>query len=202
MNLYKNKLLFLIVALVIILSQATSFAVSDFKAAEQYLKRASNSSIPETRYALAHKALEEYKGEYDKNNLNLDAMIGMGKAYILLDNRSEAKHILMSADCAYPNDPKSHVALADFYSYSQEYNTAIEFYKLALLSGYLKDYNTNLATAICYQKLGDVENAILYYKIAIYLNPNDKVARDKLNALVESNFLKTLPSNPAEIDKT
>lgn len=201
MNLNKNKLLFLIIILAIISCQNISLAQAEFKAAEYYISRAAKANIPETKYALAQRALEEYKTEYDKNNLNLDAMIGMGKAYSLLDNRTEAKQILMSADCIYPNEPKLHVALGDFYFYFQDYNTSLEFYKLALLSGYLKDYKTNLATAICYQKLGDAKNAILYYKICLYLKPNDEIARTKLNSLVEANYLKTAPSSSTVFDK-
>lgn len=194
MNLNKNTLLFLTIILAIILCQNITFAANkedNFKAADSYIKKANSAPNTNKRYEYALKALEEYKIEYDKNTSNLDAMIGMGKANSLLDNRTEAKNILMTADCMYPNEPKSHVALADFYFYFQDYNTALEFYKLALLSGYLKDYKTNLKTAICYQKLGDVKNAILYYKICLYLKPNDKAARIKLNSLVETNFKKT-----------
>jgi tetratricopeptide (TPR) repeat protein len=71
--------------------------------------------------------------------------------------------------------------MGDFYYSFQEYSTAIEYYKLALASGLLKDFDTNLQTAKCFEKLGDLENAELYYKISMHVNSKSKAVMKKIN---------------------
>ncbi len=176
-----------ILAFIILLLQAQSYATSNIDKGANCLYKASIAMTQQEKDFYLNKALSIYQNEYDNNKLNIQAMIGLGRAYTQLGERTNAKSILMQAYNIYSDKPQIHVALADFYYYFQEYNTAIEFYKLALSSGYLKDFNTNISTALCYEKLGDLQNAKLYYKIALMLNPNSNTAREKLLNL-ESNI--------------
>ena len=80
-----------------------------------------------------------------------------------------------------PSDPKLQRAMGDFFYSFQEYSTAIEYYKLALASGLLRDFDTNLQSAKCYEKLGDLKNAELYYQICFHLNAKSKEVMNKLN---------------------
>ena len=75
----------------------------------------------------------------------------------------------------------------DFFFNFQEYSTAIEYYKLALASGLLKDLRTNLSTAKCYEKLGDLENAKLYYQICNHIDSSSKRVKEKINEYVQEN---------------
>ena len=74
-----------------------------------------------------------------------------------------------------PSNPMLQKEMADFYYNFQEYSTAIEYYKLSLASGLLTDYETNLKTARCFDKLGDDENAQLYYQICRHINPKVEI---------------------------
>ncbi len=149
---------------------------------ETYLYKASIAMSQGERHYYLNEALTLYNNGHYNNKTNLEYMIGLGKTYTMLDDRSNAKNILSQAYNMYPDNSNLHKALADFYSHFQEYNTALEFYKLALSSGYLKDYTTNLLTAQCYERLGDHKNAELYYKVALMLNPNSNLAKERLNS--------------------
>ena len=123
----------------LLFSNSTVFAASNnFLMATKCINMAAKALSPEDKTYYLNKALSFYQAEYDKNNLNVDAMVGLGKIYCILDNRAEAKSILMQAYGLDYNNPKAQAALGDFNFYFQDYTTALEFYKLALSSGYLK----------------------------------------------------------------
>lgn len=195
MNKHLNTLLFLTLMLAIILYPNMTFAQSNIKTADALIKKAEIATNTDDKDSYATKALKYYNIEYGKNNLNIDAMIGIGRAYTYLDDRTYAKNILMEAYSTFPDNPKTQAALGDFSFYFQEYNTALEFYKLALSSGYLKDYKTNLSTAICYEKLGDMENAKLYYKISLSLNPGSQEAKKGIETIISLNTNISKPNN-------
>ena len=96
-----------------------------------------------------------------------------------------------------PSDPKLQRAMGDFFYSFQEYSTAIEYYKLALASGLLRDFDTNLQSAKCYEKLGDLKNAELYYKICFHLNSKSREVMNKLN---EYDSAKR-PDNSQELEE-
>ncbi len=156
------------------------FAASLSKA-DKLLEKARYSTITEEGYEYIHKARYIYKQEYDSNPLNIEALVGLSKTYQLTQERSEAKLYILKAYNLNPSDPKLQKAMGDFFYSFQEYTTAIEYYKLALASGLLTDFDTNLKCAKCYDKLGDSENAELYYKICNHVNKNSKEVSNKLN---------------------
>lgn len=129
------------------------------------------------------KARKLFENEYENSPENLEIMLTLGKTYSGLELRTNAKNILMKAYATYGNQPKVQEALGDFNYHFQDYNTALEFYKLALSTGYLRNYMTNLKTAKCYEKLGDLENAKLYYRIVLSLNQKSTEASIRLNSL-------------------
>ena len=95
-----------------------------------------------------------------------------------------------------PSDPKLQKEMGDFYYSFQEYATAIEYYKLSLASGNLRDFETNLQSAKCYEKLGDLENAALYYRICNHLDASSRKVMNKIN---EYNSLMH-PDNSQELE--
>ena len=95
-----------------------------------------------------------------------------------------------------PYDAKLQREMAEFHVSFQEYSTAIEYYKLSLASGLLKDFDTNLATAKCYEKLGDLENAELYYQICYHLDSNSKKVKNKINEYTSAKY----PDNTQELE--
>lgn len=133
-----------------------------------------------TRVRFVRKALECYLRYLKYNEGDLDALLGAGTTATFLGKETQARHLLMEAYATYPKNPNVHKALGDYCFKFNNFNSAIEYYNLSLLSGNLKDYNTNIATAVCYEKLGDIEKAIAYYKVAQYINPNSPIANQRL----------------------
>lgn len=195
----------LLLTVFIFLSTYSFFPVCASTVIEQansYLYKSSVAMTQTEKDYYFSKAKEIYTNEYNKNTLNLDAMVGLGRIYTLSDQRRDAKNILMQAYSTYPNNPKIQAALGDFSYAFQEYNNALEFYKLALSSGYLRDYNTNLSSALCYEKLGDMQNAKLYYKIALFLNNDSIIAKERLSQLEYSRNPINKDSNTIFINNT
>ncbi len=176
----------------------TNSAIADnFSRAENYIRRAKTTSVPEESYEYIHKARILYQEEYDKNPLNIKALLGMSTVNQMLQDRSEAKLYVLKAYNMNPSDPKLQKAMGDFFYSFQEYSTAIEYYKLALASGFLRDFDTNLQSAKCYEKLGDLENAELYYKICFHLNSKSREVMNKLNEYDSAKH----PDNAQELEE-
>lgn len=145
------------------------------------LRKAQTATIQEESYEYINKARALYQEEYNLNPLNIQALLGLSKVNQLLQDRAEAKLYILKAYNMYPSDSKLQKEMGDFFYSFQEYSTAIEYYKLALASGLLRDFETNLKSAKCYEKLGDLQNAELYYRICYHLNSKSKEVMKKLN---------------------
>ncbi len=174
----RNKLIYTL--LIIFLSLNCAYA-DNFSQAEKLLRKAQTTSNQEEGYEYIHKARILYEEEYEKNPVNTKALLGLSKVNQLLQDRAEAKLYVLKAYNMNPADPKLQRAMGDFFYSFQEYSTAIEYYKLALASGLLRDFDTNLQSAKCYEKLGDLKNAELYYQICFHLNAKSKEVMNKLN---------------------
>lgn len=151
-----------------------------FNMAKTSVQEALNAYDEKEKRYKVRKALMYYNEYLKYYSGNLDALLGAGAMATYLGREEEAKNILMEAYATYPKDPAVHKALGDFYYKFSNFNNAIEFYNLSLLSGNLKDYGTNLATAVCYEKLGDKEKAIEYFNVCLYLNPDSEIAKVRL----------------------
>ena len=153
--------------------------------ADEQLKEA--LSIEDKSLKLYHlrQAHEFYKAALAKDEENIEALIGAGMSAAFIGKKSVAKNLLMRAYATYPQNADVHKALGDYSFLFSEFNNAIEYYNLSLLSGNLKDYATNLSTAACYEKLGNIKNAIAYYTLSLQLNPNSDIAKQKLENFEE-----------------
>ena len=126
-----------------------------------------------------------YKAALNKDEENIKALIGAGMSAAFIGKKSVAKNLLMRAYATYPQNADVHKALGDYSFLFSEFNNAIEYYNLSLLSGNLKDFGTNLSTAACYEKLGNINNAVAYYRLSLQLNPSSDIARQKLEFFEE-----------------
>ena len=190
----RNKLIYTL--LIIFLSLNCAFA-DNFSQAEKLLRKAQTTSNQEEGYEYIHKARILYEEEYEKNPINTKALLGLSKVNQLLQDRAEAKLYVLKAYNMNPADPKLQRAMGDFFYSFQEYSTAIEYYKLALASGLLRDFDTNLQSAKCYEKLGDLKNAELYYQICFHLNAKSKEVMNKLNEYTSEKH----PDNSQELEE-
>lgn len=190
----RNKLIYTL--LIIFLSLNCAYA-DNFSQAEKLLRKAQTTSNQEEGYEYIHKARILYEEEYEKNPINTKALLGLSKVNQLLQDRAEAKLYVLKAYNMNPADPKLQRAMGDFFYSFQEYSTAIEYYKLALASGLLRDFDTNLQSAKCYEKLGDLKNAELYYQICFHLNAKSKEVMNKLNEYTSAKH----PDNSQELEE-
>ena len=167
-------------------SLSASFA-DNMSKAEKLLRKAKMTSVQEESYEYINSARELYEEEFEKNPIDTDVLIGLSKTFQLIGDRAEAKLYALKAYNMYPNNPDMQKAMGDFHFSFQEYSTAVEYYKLSLASGNLRDFETNLQTAKCFEKLGDLENAELYYKICYHLNEKSREVLNKLNEYESSH---------------
>ena len=144
------------------------------------VRTAVQSKDETTKIRFVRKALEYYLRYLKYYEGDLDALLGAGTTATFLGKETQARHLLMEAYATYPKNPNVHKALGDYCFKFNNFNNAIEYYNLSLSSGNLMDYNTNIATAVCYEKLGDIKKAIAYYKVAQHINPNSPIANQRL----------------------
>lgn len=186
---------FLIVLCIVAFTTNVGYA-DNFKKAEDFLKKAKLTNNKEEGYDYIHKARILYEEEYELNPINVRVLLGLSKVNQLLMDRENAKIYILKAYNMFPSDADLQREMGDFYYTFQEYSTAIEYYKLSLASGNLRDFNTNLKTAKCYEKLGDLENAELYYKICNHLDSKSREALNKVNEYESLKFSEEQKQQP------
>ncbi|MDD3237709.1 MAG: hypothetical protein PHV37_06385 [Candidatus Gastranaerophilales bacterium] len=179
----KMKYFTLILVFIMSIFQPAEAAKTPLEQGKTYMYNAAIAINQNERNFYIKKASSEFQKAYDKDMLNIEASIGLGKTLAYMGNQQKAKQVLMQAYSTYPTDARIQAAVGDFNYIFQEYNTALEFYKLSLSSGNLRDYRTNFSTAQCYEKLGDLKNARTYYEITQMLHPNDIDAEKRLKSL-------------------
>lgn len=168
----------------------------EYSKAEKLIRKSQTASIQEEKYEYINEARLIYQSKFEENPVDIKALLGLSKTYQLIGDRAEAKLYVLKAYNMKPYDAKLQREMADFYYSFQEYSTAIEYYKLCLASGLLRDFETNLKTAKCYEKLGDLENAELYYQICYHLDAKSKKVMNKLNEYESAKH----PDNTQELE--
>lgn len=176
----KISLKTLIIFVLLLNFNLATFA-DNYSDAQQYIKRAKTASIVEQGYDYLNKARTLLEKDYETDKTNIKLLMSLSEVYQLIGDRREAKLFILQAYNIAPNDMYVQRAMGDFYYNFQEYTTALEYYKLSLLTGLLQDAETNIKVAECYEKLGDFENAEVYYQVVNFINPNSQGAQNKVN---------------------
>lgn len=183
MKIKKLKIKILIIACLFGLNSTCLAKPTVLQEADILVKAAATTSSEQLKTQYLKEACERYLKLYQKSPTNIDILVGLSNAYMLLNNNKKAYDYLMQAYNINPDNPKVAAALGDYNYKNEEYIIALEYYKLALLSGYLKNAETNLKTAKCYEKLGDKDNAILYYTIVSALEPSSAAANRGISGI-------------------
>ncbi len=177
------KIKILIIACLFSLCSACYAKPTVLQEANILVKAAASTSSEELKTQYLKEACDRYLKLYKNSPTDINVLVGLANTYILMNNDKKAYDYLMQAYNIAPDNPKIAAALGDYNYHREEYVIALEYYKLALLSGYLKDIDTNLKTARCYEKLGDKENATLYYTIVSALDPSSAAAMRGLQGI-------------------
>lgn len=191
----KNILKSLIFLLCLCFTLQCCFA-DNIDKAEKLLKKAKLTAVAEESYDYINSARELYEEEYEKTPTDINILLSLSKVHQLLEDRAKAKLYVLKAYNTNPSNPNLQKAMGDFHYSFQEYSTAVEYYKLSLASGNLRDFETNIQAAKCFEKVGDLENAKLYYQISNHLNPSSNSINKKLKGM----FVEEAPDYYKEKD--
>lgn len=126
----------------------------------------------EEDFKVKHELLKMYEKKYDENNQDIENILKIARIHLDLGQRAIAKSYYMQLYNTYPNSPRIQFEMGKFYYECKQYNAALEFFKLSLASGNLRNIEVNEYTKKTYDKLGDEENAKLYEQIIEHLQGN------------------------------
>ena len=176
-----KKILFITSAILILSSINSNVYADNYAEAQSYIKKAKTASIEEQSYDYLNKARKLLEKDYETDKTNIKLLMSLSEVFQLIGDRREAKLFILQAYNIAPSDMYVQRAMGDFYYNFQEYTTALEYYKLSLLTGLLQDSETNMKVAECYEKLGDTQNAEVYYQVVNFINPDSQAAQNKIN---------------------
>lgn len=182
----KKILLNTIVIATILLNTHSSVWADYYADAQRLIRSSKTTSILEQSYEYLNQARTILEKEYETDKTNIKLLMLLSEVYQLMDDRQQAKLYILQAYNIKPNDMYVQRAMGDFYYNFQEYTTALEYYKLSLITGLLQDFETNLRVAECYEKLGDPQNTELYFQICNFINPTSQLIQNKLNEFESS----------------
>jgi tetratricopeptide (TPR) repeat protein len=85
-----------------------------------------------------------------------------------------------------PDEPGLHVTLGDIYYHMKDYWKAISQYE-KYISRNPGQHEAVLRLADCYFNLGKLDSAILGYKAVLKTDPENKIARNRLEEIARFN---------------
>ena len=83
-----------------------------------------------------------------------------------------------------PKLPEAYIGRGNIYFLAEKYDRAIADYTKALDLNISRDYIAHLNRGMAYEKIGNYDNAEKNYRRALELQPDWKLAQDKLDRLI------------------
>lgn len=121
------------------------------------LSQIENNQMPELNSMYAKKALYYFYVASKNTPPATDALIGLGRVYMFLDKREDAKNTLFRAYSVDKYNADANFYFGEFWYKYDDFATAMRYYENAMNLGY-KDRTKNLEKLIsCYSKLGDTD---------------------------------------------
>lgn len=164
------KNFFKIIFILIFIITTCNFAsaqVDEKKYVEQgniFLNKIEKNETPELNSMYAKKALFYFYTASKNNPPSTEALLGLGKIYLQLDRNEDAKNTFFRAYSLDYYNAETNFCFAEYNYKISDFDSALKFYKIALDLGY-KDRNKTIEQiGRCYEKLGDLENALLIYQ--------------------------------------
>ena len=122
-----------------------------------FLNQIENNQTPELNSMYANKALYYFYVASKNIPPSTDALIGLGRIYMIMDKKEDAKNALFRAYSVDQYNADANFYFGEFCYKYDDFETAMKYYENALNLGY-KDRTKNLEKLIsCYSKLGDTD---------------------------------------------
>lgn len=169
-----------------------SFSKSDAKTflpnAEKNIKQYEKYKDTPDGIKYLQEALRNYfmLSKFDPSSI--DAQIGMGRVFDLVNLDKYAKEHFYNAYNVNPENPELNLYLGDFYFKRDDFINAVKYYKFSYTKKYSSNYYLNYQLGLVYEKLGDISNSLKYYKKALSLNKTNSELSQKINLLDMSNY--------------
>lgn len=128
------------------------------KQGDMLLSKVENGENPELNNMYTDKALYYYYVASKNNPPSIEALIGLGRIYMLKNNYREAKNALFRAYSIDNYNADTNFYYAEFLFKYDEFEKALKYYKNAQKLGYKDQSKNNEMILKCYAKLGDEEN--------------------------------------------
>ena len=121
-------------------------------------------------------ALNLYTILNNKNPNNIIYPLRLGILYDLSNKDRLAKGNFYKAMGINENSPMPYFYLGEYFYKRSSYKKALKMYKQAYDKGFNKNYDTLYKLGDIYEKFGDTQSALKYYKSASEMNPNDELS--------------------------
>lgn len=151
---------------------------------------AMESTIAEERERNIIKALGLYRALLSKEPENVFYCLRLAELYDIYGKDRYAKEFYYRAITLRPDSYMPYEGFGNYYFARTEYRRALKQYNKA----YIKDsgiYNVNNKLGTIYQKLGDTQSSLKYFKEANELRPSEELSA-KIRLLEELNSSETV----------
>lgn len=120
-----------------------------------------------------------------KSNKSSSALMSEARAYFKRDNFTKAKPILLNLVEKNYRPAESNYYLGEISYYRKQYKSAIKYFKRSALLYDKAKYMPKLLlhSAISFEKLGDIENASVFYNTLLDSFPKSKEAKEVKRSL-------------------
>lgn len=152
------------------------------------LIKAEKTKSPTNRQLLLNEALRCYFLLSQIHPDSVEAQVGLARVYDDLNMDRYAQKHFFNAINLDANSPRANYFFGDYYYTRNDLINAQTYYYAAYCNGYVKNYKLTYKLATIYEKLGDIEKSIKYYRLALKLNPKSSEIKAKISALDDLNY--------------
>ena len=131
---------------------------------DSFLNQAQSGMYPEFTSMYLKKAQYFYYVASKNTPPSIDALIGLGRVYMLQGKNENAKNALFRAYSLDPYNADANFFFAQYCYENNDFEGALKYYNQALSLGYNDTAKTKEMIKKCYLKLGDEENAENIYE--------------------------------------
>ena len=123
-----------------------------------FLQKALSNQNPELNLIYLNKAKYFYYVASQNNPPSAEALIGLGRIYILQNKQNEAKDVLFRAYSVDTYNANASFYLAEYFYQNDDFISALKYYENAQKLGFENSIQNNEMISKCKNKLGIPQN--------------------------------------------